>query len=214
VPAEQPTIVGLVLHLASTTAPQWSESMLATSATIDELLLDHAHCEKKAASTALSLIFRYPERAALITPLSELAREELSHFEQVVALLRARGREFERLAPSPYAAKLMQGVRIHEPVRLLDTLLCCALIEARSCERMQLLARAFEARVEAPGMRELFELYEGLLASEARHFATYVELARQCSLVGEAELGKRLAELAEHEAEVIRAATGTTRMHD
>lgn len=200
-----------MLHLASTTAPQWCERALAE---IDELLLDHAHCEKKAASTALSLIFRYPERAALITPLSELAREELDHFEQVVALLRARGREFERLTPSPYAAKLMQAVRTHEPARLLDTLLCCALIEARSCERMQVLARAFESRVDQPGMRELFELYDGLLASEARHFATYVDLARRCGLVDEDALLGRLRELAEHEAEVLRAATGSARMHD
>lgn len=208
---EPHSIIRAVLHLASTTAPEWSERVLAG---IDELLLDHAHCEKKAASTALSLIFRYPERAALITPLSELAREELSHFEQVVALLRARGREFERLTPSPYAARLMQVVRTHEPARLLDTLLCCALIEARSCERMQLLAAAFESRLEQPGMPALFELYDGLLASEARHFATYVDLARQCGLVGEAELMGRLRELAEHEAELIRTATATLRMHD
>jgi tRNA-(ms[2]io[6]A)-hydroxylase len=201
----------LVLHLASTTAPQWCEQVLAE---IDELLLDHAHCEKKAASTALSLIFRYPERAALITPLSELAREELGHFEQVVALLRARGREFERLTPSPYAAKLMQAVRTHEPARLLDTLLCCALIEARSCERMQVLAHAFESRIDQPGMRALFELYDGLLASEARHFATYVDLARRCAVVEESALLERLRELAEHEAEVLRAATGSARMHD
>ncbi|MFV8752526.1 tRNA-(ms[2]io[6]A)-hydroxylase [Nannocystaceae bacterium ST9] len=200
-----------MLHLASTTAPQWSERVLAR---IDELLLDHAHCEKKAASTALSLIFRYPERAALITPLSELAREELVHFEQVVALLRARGREFERLTPSPYAAKLMQAVRTHEPARLLDTLLCCALIEARSCERMQVLARAFESRVDEPGMRELYQLYEGLLASEARHFATYVELARRCRLASEDAIQQRLGELAEHEAAVLADATGAARMHD
>ncbi len=203
----------LVLHLASTTAPAWTERALAD---IDVLLLDHAHCEKKAASTALSLIFRYPERAGLITPLSELAREELSHFEQVVALLRARGREFERLTPSPYAAALIQAVRTHEPARLLDTLLCCALIEARSCERMQALARAFESRVEQPGMRELFELYDGLLASEARHFATYVDLARQCALVSEDELQRRLHELARYEADILDPAgsTGSVRMHD
>lgn len=206
-----PTIIAAMLHLASTSPPEWTERMLAC---IDELLLDHAHCEKKAASTALSLIFRYPERAALITPLSELAREELEHFEQVVALLRARGREFERLTPSPYAAKLMQAVRTHEPARLLDTLLCCALIEARSCERMQLLARAFADQPDAPGMRELADLYAGLLASEARHFATYVELARRCELADEATLQVRLRELAEHEAAVLRDAGGSARMHD
>lgn len=200
-----------MLHLASTSAPAWAERMLAD---LDELLLDHAHCEKKAASTALSLIFRYPERAALITPLSELAREELEHFELVVALLRARGREFERLTPSPYAARLMTAVRTHEPARLLDTLLCCALIEARSCERMQLLARTFDARRDEPGIAALADLYDGLLASEARHFATYVELARRCELADEATLMNRLHELALHEAAVLREAGGSARMHD
>ncbi len=200
-----------MLHLESTSPPAWAERMLAD---LDELLLDHAHCEKKAASTALSLIFRYPERAALITPLSELAREELEHFELVVALLRARGREFERLTPSPYAARLMTAVRTHEPARLLDTLLCCALIEARSCERMQLLARTFDARRDEPGISALADLYAGLLASEARHFATYVELARRCELADEATLMNRLHELALHEAAVLREAGGSARMHD
>src|SRR5690606_3638517 len=94
---------------------------------LPEILLDHAHCEKKAASTALSLIFRYPERPTLAVPLSRLAREELAHFEEVIAALRERGLEFQRQTPSPYAARLMAAVRTHEPMRLLDTLLCCAL---------------------------------------------------------------------------------------
>ena len=84
-----------------------------------------------AASTALSLLFRYPERSELVLPLSELAREELAHFEAVVAQIRARGREFQRLRPSAYASGLVGAVRTHEPARLVDTLVCCALIEAR-----------------------------------------------------------------------------------
>jgi tRNA-(ms[2]io[6]A)-hydroxylase len=188
---------------------------------MDEILLDHAHCEKKAASTALSMIFRFPELPALMIPMSELAREELEHFERVVALIRKRGGEFVRQEPSPYAARLMAAVRKHQPARLLDMLLCASLIEARSCERMQLISRALaEAGGEDPSvggeaLHELFVLYDGLLASEARHHATYVELARACVPVSEAELQARLRELAEHEAAVIAMAPrDQPRMHN
>ena len=96
-----------MLHLAQATDPSWTVRALAH---IDEILLDHAHCEKKAASTAMSLIFRYPERPALAIPLARLAREELAHFEEVIHVLRARGGEYRRLTPSPYAARLMSAV--------------------------------------------------------------------------------------------------------
>ncbi len=203
-----------MLNLASSTESTWGPW---AAENIDEVLLDHAHCEKKAASTAISLIFRYPERPALMIPLSRLAREELAHFEQVVGLLRARGLEFCRQRPSPYAARLMTVVRTNEPARLLDTLLCCALIEARSCERMQRLAEALEALDGAHAAEErgpLIQLYRGLLASEARHHATYVELARALQLVSEDELRARLRALAEHEAAVLRQAPRVPRMHN
>lgn len=202
-----------VLHLASTSDPAWVEGALEH---IDEVLLDHAHCEKKAASTALSMIFRYPEYPQLAVPMSELAREELEHFELVVGLIRERGGEFARQEPSTYAARLMTAVRKEPQERLLDLLLCCSLIEARSCERMQLLARAFAARgAEAKEHPEhaLFELYDGLLASEARHHATYVDLARSCLDIDEDSLRARLDELAAHEAEVVRASDDPPRMH-
>ena len=203
-----------MLHLAGPSESDWGERALAH---IDEILLDHAHCEKKAASTALSMIFRFPELPQLMIPMSELAREELEHFEQVVALIRARGGEFSRQEPSPYAARLMAAVRTHQPARLLDLLLCASLIEARSCERMQQIARALAARGAADPSHELhalFELYDGLLASEARHHATYVDLARACVDVPEAELQARLRELAEHEAAVIAdAPVDQPRMH-
>ncbi len=204
-----------MLHLAGASASDWGHRALAH---IDEILLDHAHCEKKAASTALSMIFRYPERPQLMLPMSELAREELEHFERVVALIRKRGGEFVRQAPSPYAARLMTAVRTPKDERLLDLLLCASLIEARSCERMQLIARALAERGGAePGspLHELFTLYDGLLASEARHHATYVELARRCLDIDEAALQARLRELAEHEAAVIAAAPDDPpRMHN
>jgi tRNA-(ms[2]io[6]A)-hydroxylase len=190
-----------MLSLASATDSRWLSRALAD---LDEILIDHAHCEKKAASTAVSLLFRYPERIDLAVPLARLAREELVHFEQVLALLQARGVAFRHLRPSPYASGLRSVVRAHEPDRLLDTLLCLALIEARSCERMQLVADAVpDARVAA--------LYRELLASEARHHRLYVDLA---------ELGAppdvvrdRLAVLALHEAAVLRAAPPWPRMH-
>lgn len=171
---------------------------------IDDVLLDHAHCEKKAASTAINLIFRYPDHTAFLRPLSELAREELEHFELVLDHIEARGRRYERLRPSPYAGRLLSIVRPEEPARLLDTLLCCALIEARSCERMKLLS---EAAVDA----SLRDLYRGLLASEARHHRLYFDLA--CAVFPTDAVRARLHDIAEHEATVIAVPAGFTRMH-
>src|SRR5687768_9789314 len=128
-----------MLHLHARTDPAWGRAALAC---LDEILVDHAHCEKKAASTAIGLVFRYPELPQLAIPLARLAREELEHFEQVVGHIRRRRGELSRLRPSPYAAELMAATRKDEPARALDTLLCCSLIEARSCERMQVLQRA------------------------------------------------------------------------
>lgn len=190
-----------MLSLASATAPHWVERAIAA---IDEILLDHAHCEKKAASTAVSLLFRYPERSELLQPLACLAREELEHFESVLAVLRKRGIAFRRLIPSPYASALLDAVRREEPARALDTLLCLSLIEARSCERMKLLADALEDR-------ELRELYTGLLASEARHHRTYVDLAR--TVAPDDEVRVRLSALAWQEAEVLAAQPAMPRLH-
>lgn len=190
-----------MLNLASTTDPRWLERALAN---LDEILLDHAHCEKKAASTAVSLLFRYPEHASLLAPLAELAREELAHFTLVLARIEARGGRLERQVPSPYAGELLRAVRPAEPARAVDTLLCLSLIEARSCERMKLLADALD---DEP----LRRLYAGLLASEARHHQCYVDLA--CSLAPAAEVRARLRELARHEAAVLERAPAIPRLH-
>ena len=190
-----------MLNLASETDPSWTRRALDD---LDAILIDHAHCEKKAASTALSLIFKYVDLPQLQKPLSELAREELRHFEEVLGHLDRLGITFGRQKPSPYAGRLMEVRRAHEPDRLVDTLLCCALIEARSCERMQLLAEALE---DGP----LKKLYGGLLASEARHHNTYVQLAD--TIAPPAEVRQRLAEIAEHEAQVIAEAPAWARMH-
>ena len=190
-----------MLRLASSTDPGWAS---AVAADLPTLLLDHAHCEKKAASTAINLIFRYQDHASLMVPLSALAREELEHFELVIGIMAERGHAFGPLGPSPYASALYRGARKEEPMRLLDTLLVCALIEARSCERMQCLA---EGLVDP----ELAALYQGLLASEARHHATYVDLA--IPTFGKEATLARLEALADHEAAVLTTMPREVRMH-
>ena len=194
-----------MLHLAEPTAHGWAAW---AAVHVDEILLDHAHCEKKAASTAMNLIFRYPDKRPLMVPLSRLAREELAHFELVLYHLDRRGIAFGRQEPSPYAAALMKVVRPEEPLRLVDTLLCCAMIEARSCERMQLLAEVLEHRDP-----ELATVYDGLLASEARHHASYLDLIRALELVDDTALRVRLDEVARHEAQVIAHAPVLARLH-
>jgi tRNA-(ms[2]io[6]A)-hydroxylase len=190
-----------LLRLASDSSPAWLAAALSD---VDTLLLDHAHCEKKAASTAIGLIFRYPEAPGLVEALSPLAREELEHLELVVALLRRRGLPFTHLQPSEYAGLLMRAVRRGEPERLFDTLLCCSLIEARSCERMKLLSESLPDP-------ELAAFYRDLLASEARHHNLYVELASR--LLGREAAHARLVALAEHEASVLISQPGPMRMH-
>jgi len=190
-----------MLNLAAPTDPNWARRALADPA---ELLLDHAHCEKKAAGVAVRLLFQYPQHAFLLVPLSRIAREELGHFEQVLALLDSRDIAFRRQRPSPYAGRLKTLVRAPEPERLIDLLLCCALIEARSCERMQHLARA-TADVE------LAAFYRGLHAAEARHHGIYLDLARR--LASADEVGARLAVLAECEAAILAEPSTLCRMH-
>jgi tRNA 2-(methylsulfanyl)-N6-isopentenyladenosine37 hydroxylase len=197
-----------MLNLAAATAPDWAERALRH---LPEILLDHAHCEKKAASTAVGLLFRYPEHGPLLVPLSRLGREELGHFEEVLGHLGDRGVPFARLPPSPYAASLCRVIRGREPDRVIDTLLCCALIEARSCERLRLLGAALEARGDEP---VLARLYRGLVASEARHHQAYVDMALSLGVVPAPRLRARLGEIARHEAQVLAEAPRTPRLHN
>lgn len=190
-----------VLHLASETDPAW---LPRAEAHLDEVLLDHAHCEKKAAGAAMKLLFSYPHHRFLQEPLAELAREELEHFQRLLALLDQRGVRYQTIRPSPYGMALHAQVRRDEPDRLLDLLLVCALIEARSCERFQLLADGLsDAKARA--------LYADLLASEARHHGCYVDLARE--LVGRGRAEARRAELAAAEAEIVAAPCDWVRLH-
>jgi tRNA-(ms[2]io[6]A)-hydroxylase len=190
-----------VLNLATDTDASWLPRVLND---LDALLIDHAHCEKKAAGAAIQMLFRYPQHAFLHAPLSQLAREELLHFEAVLEQLTQRGVAFGRQRASAYAGKLHRCLRTHEPARLIDSLLCCALIEARSCERFRLLS-------EGVGDPQLAALYTSLLASEARHHQVYVELARE--LAPEDEVRSRLAELAQGEAAILAENLPMARMH-
>lgn len=133
------------------------------------LLIDHANCEKKAAGTALSLIYRYVDKGELLQRLSRLAREELRHFEQVHRAMADAGVEYVHMSSSRYAGALRAQVSTAEPQRLVDTLLVGAIVEARSAERFYGLAQSLPSPLAA--------LYRRLLHSEARHFNAYLELA-------------------------------------
>ncbi|MCA8942579.1 MAG: tRNA-(ms[2]io[6]A)-hydroxylase [Planctomycetes bacterium] len=193
-----------MLRLASETEVRWAE------ASVDDLpylLVEQAHLEKKAAAAAIAFMFRYPDHLVLQEPLSELAREELEHFELVLAAMRARGIEFVRQRPSTYAQRLLEIVRPTEPEKLLDQMLCNAAVEARSCERMMLLSRALRGIDD-----ELADLYHGLVGSEARHHELYVDLAKR--IVDPAEVEQRLQSVMQHEAEVVATAPSSPGLHN
>ena len=167
------------------------------------LLVDHANCEKKAASTAMALIFAYPEDRQLAVALSRLAREELKHFEQVERLMKKLEVPHRRMKPGRYASELRKLVRTHEPKRKLDLMIVHALIEARSCERFRLLAKHLPAEVR--------ELYAQLERSEARHFAMYLDFAGR-DFDGD-EGAARLAAISAREAELATAPDPELRFH-
>jgi len=190
-----------MLNLAAPSDPTWIERALED---FDAVLLDHAHCEKKAAGAAVKLLFQYPDHRFLLQPVAALAREELDHFQRVIEVLEKRGIAFQRQRPSPYGGRLHGLVRADEPGRLVDRLLVSALIEARSCERFQCLA-------ESHPDPELAAFYEGLLASEARHHGVYLRLAEK--VVPPDVVRDRLAELAEAEAAILCEDCDRVRLH-
>ncbi len=166
------------------------------------LLTDHAHCEKKAASTAMTLMFRYVDRSDLLNKMSRLAREELIHFEQVLGIMEARGLSYGHLSPARYAAGLRKDVRTSEPGRLIDVLIIGAFIEARSCERFAALAPDLD--------EELARFYRSLLKSEGRHYQDYLSLAE--SYAGE-PIDDRVEHFRRLEAELILAEDDEFRFH-
>lgn len=156
--------------LLCSTPQTWIDSATANP---HLLLLDHANCEKKAAGTAMNLMYKYVDNYDLLNKMSRLAREELRHFEQVIAIMQARGFRYEQITPSRYAAKMRKPIRTFEPARLIDTLIVGAIIEARSCERFEKLAPYLDD--------ELQKFYLSLLKSEARHFEDYLGLAKNAA---------------------------------
>jgi tRNA-(ms[2]io[6]A)-hydroxylase len=193
-----------VRWLASASSASWLEQ---ANARPDLVLIDHAHCERKAAGVALQLMFRYPSDEALGAALSPLAREELEHFELVLQLLQRRGIALRPLPAPAYGATLTASVRKGEPERMLDSFLVAGLIEARSHERMALLA----AHSPDP---ELRALYGELLASEARHFGLYWCLCEE--RFGREATVARLQELAALEVQALTgllAQADAVRMH-
>jgi len=169
-----------------------------------EILLDHAHCERKAAGVALQLMFRYVEEPGLSEVLSPLAREELEHYERVLSILNTRGKKLQKLASPPYGAILAKNICKNEPLRMLDSFLVAGLIEARSHERMKLLS------IHLPDV-ELRNLYADLLKSEARHFGIYWKLADE--RFDRKILTTRLEELANVESDALLEMHPQPRMH-
>lgn len=138
---------------------------------IDTLLIDHANCEKKAAATAMNLMYRHVDRPQLLVTMSRLAREELAHFEQVVLELKKKDINYIRLGPSRYAAGLRQHIDNSSLNGLVDTLIIGAFVEARSCERFARLGPLLDP--------DLGKFYLKLVKSEARHFRDYLTMAKQ-----------------------------------
>jgi tRNA-(ms[2]io[6]A)-hydroxylase len=186
--------------LAAATPREWVDAAVADLPT---LLVDHANCEKKAASTAMALIFAYPEDRSLAVALSRLAREELKHFEQVERLMKKLDVQYLRMKPGRYASELRKLVRTHEPKRKLDLMIVHALIEARSCERFRLLSKHLPTEVR--------ELYASLERSEARHFELYLDFAQR--EFDAEEIEARLALISAREAELATSPDTELRFH-
>jgi tRNA-(ms[2]io[6]A)-hydroxylase len=190
-----------VLSLQSITSPRW---LAQVDQNLESILIDHAHCEKKAAGTAMSLIFAYGGHVSLCRELADIVVEELDHFRQVLDLLEARGIRFRTLKPSPYGRRLNELVRKAEPARAVDRLLIAGLIEARSCERFCLLRDHVQDQ-------ELRQFYGDLFESEARHHSTYVRLA--ALFATPEDVHQRLEVLAGAEAAIIAEGDELPRMH-
>ena len=170
------------------------------------LLIDHANCEKKAAATAMNLMYRHSSKPDLLRKMSQLAREELLHFEQVVEILHQRDIEYVRLSPPRYAAGLRQLIGKEQDAQLADTLIIGAFIEARSCERFAKLVPLLD--------QELSKFYRSLLRSESRHYKDYLSLAQKYSAQDSNEdFAERVAQFARVEAELINAPDKVFRFH-
>jgi len=171
---------------------------------LDVILLDHSHCERKAAGVALNLMFRYPSSQKLVRMLTAIAQEELEHFEQVNQWLDRKQIALAPLSAPPYGAGLKAEIRKTEPDRMLDSLLIAGLIEARSHERLGLLG------LHCPEP-ELAKFYRGLMASEARHYGAYWTLAT--TYFDRETVNQRLEEMAIVESNLLATLHPEPRIH-
>ena len=190
-----------IKYLSSLTSDDWIKLALSNPIYI---LIDHAHCERKAAGVAIQLMFRYPSEPNLSEVLSPIAREELGHFEKILYFLKDLGYSLKALKPPPYGSELAKNIRKEEPNRMLDSFLIAGLIEARSHERLSLLAMNFEDK-------SFKSLYESLLESEARHFGVYWKPAQ--TKFAKNQTFKRLEELSEIESAILAETFILPRVH-
>jgi len=167
------------------------------------MLVDHANCEKKAASTALNLIYRYTDNFELLNKMSRLVREEMRHFEQVIKIMKQRDIPYQHISASRYAAGLREVVRKDDPGRLVDVLIVGAFIEARSCERFAKIAPHLDSELKA--------FYQSLLKSEARHYQDYLALATKAS--GNESIDQRIAVIRSCERKLIQDPDVEFRFH-
>lgn len=177
---------------------------------LELLMQDHANCEKKAAGTAMNLMFRYSFFTDLQVKLAQLVREEMLHYEQVLELMTKRGQAWQALSAGRYAAILRKEIRTYEPEALIDVLIIGAFVEARSCERFYALAALVD--------EELGRYYRYLLKSESRHFEDYLALALQMAQKSkmkdpEEDIQQRIAHIREVEKQLILSIDDTFRFH-
>lgn len=181
------------------TPEQWIQKALAN---IELMLIDHAYCEMKAASSAMTYIYRHPDKYELVTRMSKIAREELVHFEQVMRIMKKRDIQYKAISASRYASQLIKTARTDKEGRFIDALIIGAYIEARSCERFAKVAPYLDS--------ELQKFYNGLLESEKRHFTIYLHFAEKYSST---DIGKDIKRIGEIEKDLILSSDSEFRFH-
>ena len=197
-----------VINFLGCTTPQaWLDEAINQ---LDILMLDHANCEKKAASTAMNLMFRYSFFPDLQMKLAQLVREEMLHYEQVLELMLKRGQTLVGLSAGRYAGALRKEIRTYEPEALIDVMIVGAFVEARSCERFYALAPMVDD--------ELGRYYRYLLKSESRHFEDYLTLALDVAKTGklknpQEDIQQRIEHIREVEKNLILSPDDTFRFH-
>ena len=190
-----------MLCLKNKSNPQWIKN---AKQNLIEVIIDHAHCEKKAAVTGMNLINNYPEKSDVALAMSDLVEEEIDHFRSVVKILNAKGLNLTPDKGDDYAKELFSQLRKNQPHRFLDHLLVAGIIEARSCERLQILAENIDDS-------KLKKFYTDLATSEAGHYVTFVKLAK--NYFDETEVKQRLDELTDFEAKLVENLPNNPTMH-